>query len=364
MRFGVVIGMVGSLVGSAAVAGASYYSWEIFQAGSLEKRLDGFNKLKDALDFELTHKREVGEAFAPGFTLEDVEIVADDKRIAVEKIEFRKFDWKTPHQPRFAHVVLTGMKFKIDVFAPILGPDMAKVLEEAKIESVVVDASFEHESGEEIAEDPKTKQKVKRKTVSIKELKLSFRDLGSFTATVELKDFDVKPKAVAKQAREMPPLVRMLGEQVQYASMRVVFEDKALMKAIIDAKSKEIGKGELQARGVFVRELQKDATTTRGAVGSNRFDKDYFEPMIAYIGGGYANRTGFTLTSTPAQPIEIRRLVVMWDANRGGFFDKFNPKIALGPQRPAAPKKEDPKKKEEPKKKDEAKKPDKPAPGR
>ena len=362
MRFGVVIGMVGSLVGSAAVAGASYYSWEIFQAGTLEKRLDGFNKLKDALDFELTHKREVGEAFAPGFTLEDVEIVSDDKRIAVEKIEFKKFDWKTPHQPRFSQVVLTGMKLKTDVFAPLLGPDMAKVLEEAQITDVIVDAAFEHESGEETVEDPKTKQKIKRKTVSIKELRLNFRELGSIAASIELKDFDVKPKAVAKQAREMPPLVRMLGEQVQYASMKIVFEDKTMMKAIMDAKARELGKGELQARGFFVRELQRDATTTRGAVNSNRFDSDFFRPMMTYF-ERYDRHVGFTLTSSPPQPIEIRRLVVMWDANRGGFFDKFNPKVALGPTR-AAPKREDPKKKDDPKKKEEPKKPDKPAPGR
>ena len=349
MRFGIVIGMVGSLVGSAAVAGASYYSWEILQAGTLEKRLDGFNKLKDALDFDLTHKREVGEAFTPGFALEEVEIVSDDKRIAIDKVEFRKFDWKMPHKPAFSHVVLTGMKLKVDVFEPLLGPDMAKVLAEANIASVIVDASFIHESGEETVEDPKTKRKITRKTVSIKELKLDFRELGTFTAEIELKDFDVRAKAIAKQAREMPPLVRLIGEHVQYASMKVKFDDKALVKAVMDAKAKELGKGELQARGSFVRELQKDATTTRGSVGSNRFDDAFFKPMINYI-ERYERFTGLTLTSTPPEPIEIRRLVVMWDANRGGFFDKFNPKIALGPTRTAPPKKEDPKKKDDPKK--------------
>jgi hypothetical protein len=39
----------------------------------------------------------------------------------------------------------------------------------------------------------------------------------------------------------------------------------------------------------------------------------------------------------------------MADANRGGFYDKFNPKLTIGPARAAAPKREDPKKKEPPK---------------
>jgi hypothetical protein len=345
MRFGLMVGMLGSLLGTAAVAGASYYGWELYSAGSVTKRLAAFEKFKDALDIEIEFAKSTGEALSPDFALEKVTIISDDKRVEVERVEFKRFDWKNPQQPRFAAIVLTGMKFKGDVFALVLGPEIGKVLEDAKFENVVVDAALEHEAGEEEVEDPKTKRKVKQSKVTIKELRLAFRDLATVTATIELRDFAVKPKAVARQARELPPLVRLLGEGVQFAGMRLVFEDKGLMKAMIDAKAREIGKGELQARGVFVRELQKDAQTTRSAVGSNRFDKDYFEVMIRYIGGGYERTTGFTLTAAPPAPIELRRLFVMWDANRGGFFDKFNPKLALGGPR-APPPKRDPKKDE------------------
>ena len=71
--------------------------------------------------------------------------------------------------------------------------------------------------------------------------------------------------------------------------------------------------------------------------------------MIRYIGGGYERTNGFTIEAKPPAPIEIRRLFVMMEANRGGFFEKFNPKLALGPARPPPPKREEPKKKEEPK---------------
>lgn len=353
MRFGLIVGMVGSLVGTAAVAGASYYGWELYQAGSVAKRLAAFEKFKDALDIEVEYARSTGEALSPDFALEKVTIVSDDKRVEVERIEFKRFDWKNPQQPRFASIALTGMKFKGDVFSLVLGPEIGQVLEDAKFENVVVDAALEHEAGEEEVEDPKTRRKTKRHTVSIKELKLAFRDLATVTASIELRDFAVKPKAVARQARDLPPLVRLLGENVQFAGLRLVFEDQGLMKAFIDAKAREIGKGELQARGVFVRELQKDAQATRSAVGNNRFDKDYFEVMIRYIGGGYERLSGFTLTAAPPAPIEIRRLFVMWDANRGGFFDKFNPKLTLGSPRRSEAKKSEAKK-EEPKKKKDA----------
>ena len=254
------------------------------------------------------------------------------------------------------------MKFKGDVFSVVLGhqvPEIGKVLETIRNSRSVVlgpeswseirDATLDYETVDDEVEDPKTKRMVKRQKVMVKELTLAFRDLATFTATLELTEFTLKPKGVARQVREEPPLVRLLGESVQLAAMKLVFEDKGLMKAFIDAKARELGKGELQGRGHFVRELQKDAQTTRSAVGSNRLDRDYFEPMIRYVGGGYERANGFTLEAKPPQPIELRRLFVMAEANRGGFYDKFNPRLTIGPARAAAPKREEPKKKEEPK---------------
>jgi len=340
MKFGVVIGLVGSILGTATVAGASYLSVELLRAGSFEKRMASFEKFMDALDFDIQFPKDkvIGEAFSPNFTLQSVAIVSDDKRIEIEKVEFRKFDWNQPLQPRHSLIVFTGMKFKGDVFAPVFGPEIAKVLEEEKLADVMVDAVFAHESADEEVEDPKTKRKVKQKKVSITELKVVIRDLGTFTVSMELKDFQVVAKAVARKVTQMPPLVRLLGEGVQFAGMKVVYEDKGLMKAFIDAKARELGKGELQARGALVRELQKDAQATRSAVGSNRFNDTYFKPMITYI-ERYDRLTGFTLTATPPAPIELRRLVAMWEANRGGFFDKFNPKVTVGASRAPPPQK-------------------------
>jgi hypothetical protein len=341
MKLGLVIGLVGSIVGSAAVAGASYISVELLRAGSFEKRMAGFQKFKEALDFEIEYKRSVGEAFSPDFALEGVTLVSDDRRIDVERVEFRRFDWSAPSQPTYSSVVLIGMKFKTDLFASVLGPEMAKVLEEAKIENVVVDAAIAHESTEEEVEDPKTKRRVKQKSVAVKQLKLEFRDLGTFTAEIELRDFEVVEKAVARKTVEMPPLVRLIGEKVRFAGAKLTFQDKGIMKVFIDARARELGKGDLQARGSLVRELQKDAQATRSAVGSNRFDSTFFVPMMQYV-ERYDRLTGFTLVAAPAEAIEIRRLVAMYQHNRGGFFDKFNPRVSLGAAR-AAPKKEEPK---------------------
>lgn len=349
MRLGLIVGMVGSLVGSAAVAGASYLAFDQFRTAAVSSRLVSFEKFKDALDLEIEYKGTEGEVMTGAFALLNVTLISDEKRVEVERADFKSFDWKNPGQPHFASIALSGMKFKGDVFSVVFGPEIGKVLEEQKFENLLVDAVLEYQAGEEEVEDPKTKKKVKQYKVDVKELKVVFRDLATFTMTVDLRDFATKPKAIARKAREEPPLVRLLGENVQLAGLKLVFEDKGLMKAVVDAKARELGKGELQGRGHFVRELQKDAQTTRSSVGSNKFDKDFFEPMIRYIGGGYERTNGFTLESKPPAPIEIRRLFVMMEANRGGFFDKFNPKLALGPSRAPPPKREEPKKKEEPK---------------
>lgn len=353
MRLGLIIGMVGSLVGSATVAGATYVAWDNFKNAAVQSRLLAFEKFKDVLDVEIEWKSSVGDVMSGTFALLNVTFISDDKRVEVERADFKRFDWANPAQPRFASITLTGMKFKGDVFTVVLGPEIGKVLEEEKYENIIVDATLEYEAGIEEIEDPKTKKKVKQNKVDVKELKLVFRDLATFTGTFDLRDFAVKPKAVARKAREEPPLVRLLGENVQFAGMKLVFDDKGLMKAFVDAKARELSKGELQGRGHFVRELQKDAQSSRSTVGSNKLDRDFFEPMIRYIGGGYERTNGFTIEAKPAVPIEIRRLFVMLEANRGGFFDKFNPKITLGPARAGLPKREP--KKEEPRKKEEPK---------
>jgi hypothetical protein len=356
MRLGLIVGMVGSLVGTAAVSWAGYEAYDNYKRAAVEKRLSAFEKVKDILDLDVKFASSTGEVMSGSFTLSDVTIISDDKSVKVEKVEFKRYDFANPSQPRYASIALTGMKFKGDVFSVVLGDEIGKVLEDQKFENIVVDAALDFESGEEEFEDPKTKKKAKRQKVVVKELRLAFRDLATFTAAIELTEFTLKAKAIARQARQEPPLVRLLGESVQLANLKLVFEDFGLMKAFIDAKAREIGKGELQARGVFVKELQKDAQTTRSAVGSNKFDRDYFEPMIRYIGGGYERANGFTLEAKPPQPIELRRLFVMADANRGGFYDKFNPKLAIGPAR-AVTKRDDPKKKEPPKKEEPKREP-------
>src|SRR5262249_2896045 len=162
MRAGLIVGLVGSVVGTATVAGASYLAWDQFKSAAVSSRLTAFEKFKDTLDIEIEYKSSVGEVLSGSFALEKVVIISDDKRVEVERVEFKNFDWKNPGQPRFGAIALTGMKFKGDVFSLVLGPEIGKVLEDAKFENVIVDAALEHETGEEEVEDPKTKRKVKQ----------------------------------------------------------------------------------------------------------------------------------------------------------------------------------------------------------
>lgn len=350
---GLIVGLIGAIAGTGAVAGATYYSWELFNAGSLEKRIGAFRELEKSLDVEVKWERQVGDAFTPEIAFEKVTVVSDDKSIEVERLEIKRLDWKHPARPDYSHLVLRGMKFRGDVFGDLLGAEFGKVLADEQLEQVVVDLSFSHEAGDEEVEDPKTKRKSRQRVVTIKEARVELRGLGTFTVSVDLKDFDVKPKMLARQARDLPPVMRLLGERVQFAGMKLVYQDNGFTKLFLEAKGREVGKGERDARRVIFTDLGKDATATRGALNNNKFDNDYFQPLRRYIGDGeYERRTGLTLTAKPAQNIELRRLFIMWNENRSGFYDRFNPKVELGAVRKAEPKKDPPKKKDEPKKKD------------
>jgi hypothetical protein len=350
MRVGLIVGLVGGFVSTAAVAGAGYYGWELFDAGSLEKRFAGFKALEEALDIEVKYQQRGGEAFALDFTLEKVTIVSDDKRLEVDKIEFKRFDWKNPNQPRYSAIAFTGIRVKRENLNSLFGLDFDKALAEIKIDEVVIDGTFAHRTDEEEVEDPKTKRKVKQTRVTVEELKIAIRDLGTATVSLELKDFQALPRATARKTLDIPPIIRLIGERVRLGNVRVVFEDKGFVKLLMDATARDLNQNDLQARRYYFKELQKDASATRSAAKGNQYDADFFRPAMTYV-EQYDKRAGFTLVLKPDEPLELRRLPFYWRDNRGGLFIKLGPKLTLA----AAPKRADPKK-EDPKKKDPKKK--------
>jgi hypothetical protein len=159
---GMIVGMVGSLVGSATVAGATYVAWDNFKNSAVASRLTAFEKFKDVLDVEIEYKSTTGEVLTGSFALLNVTLISDDKRVDVEKAEFKSFDWKNPGQPRFASIALTGMKFKGDVFSVVLGPEIGKVLEEEKFENILVDAVLEYEATIEGSRTPRPRRRSSR----------------------------------------------------------------------------------------------------------------------------------------------------------------------------------------------------------
>src|SRR5687767_11859554 len=125
---GLIVGLVGSVLGTGAVAGAAYYGWEIFTASAIDQRIGRFKRAVENLDADVKFEKFEGQPLSPDFAVEKVVILSDDKEIRAERIELKRFDWENPDAPRFSEFVIRGVKFKGDIF----GAELGQILAEAK----------------------------------------------------------------------------------------------------------------------------------------------------------------------------------------------------------------------------------------
>jgi hypothetical protein len=332
---GLIVGLVGSLVGTGVVAGAAYYGWEIYTTSAIDHRIGRFKRAVENLDADV--KFEVREPFGPEFTIENVVIISDDKEIRAERIELKRFDWQNPDQPRFSEFVVRGVKFKGDIF----GSEIGDILAEAKFEHITFDFFFNHEYREEVIDDPRARGgKRKQGRVLIKDARMEIKGLGTLLASFDLEDWHAKPRTTARLVREFPPIIRIIGERVKLKSAELAYQDSGFMNAYIDAKASATGKSWLTARGDIVRDMQRAAREGRTNVANQ-----LYTVLIRYVERN-ETITGMELSIKPEQPMELRKMHAMWEANPKAFYENSNVVAKLGPAKKREPRPDESKREE------------------
>ncbi len=334
---GLMVGLMGGVLGTGAVAGAAYYGWELFNAGSVEQRVVRLKKTIEEADIEVKYEKFVGDAMSPSFALENVVFTSDESQVRAERVEIKRYDWRHAETPRFSEFVIRGVRFKGDIF----GSEIGQILAEAKFDQIVFDFHFGHEYVEETIDDPKARGgKRKQGRVVVKDARMEIRDLGTLAASLDLEDWHAKPRTAARLVRELPPVIRIVGERVKIKSVELRYQDSGFMNAYIDAKAAATNKRWLTARGDIVRDMQRAAREARTDV-ANRL----YTALIRYV-ERHETVTGIELKFTPDAPIELRKMHAMWEANPKAFYENLKVTAQLGPTKPR-----EERKREEPRKK-------------
>jgi hypothetical protein len=335
MRIGIVVGLFGAVIGLGALAGAGYFAVDWFKKGAIEARTARITKAFDNLDADIKYERTSGTIEQPDFALENITIISDEKEIRAERLEVKRYDWQRPEAPHFSEIVVRGLKFKGDVF----GSDIGTILAEAKFEQVTFDFFFSHEYSVETIDDPKARGgKRQLARVVVRDARLEIKGLGTLSATFEFDDWHAKSKLGARQDRELPPFIRLIGERVKLKLAEVRFRDSGFLKAYIEARASAENKPFLRARGDIVRDMQRAAREGKTTVAIALYTE-----LIRYV-ERHERQPGIELTMAPEAPVELRKVHAMWLANPKGFYENMKITAKLGEAKP-----QEPRRREEPK---------------
>jgi hypothetical protein len=319
MRTGLIAGIVGGLLCTTGFAGAAWFAYERFEAGTVEQRAQKVIHALEAHGLDIAYEKIVGDEIGGTLTLLKVKIKLPDGRdVEADELAVERFDYRSGNFPRFSDMQLRNGKGKPELF----GGEIARLLKEAKIVDLRFDLAFSHEYS------------ARSRTVEVKAAKLTVATAGTLSLAMTLGEWRPDPRPLAgRVARERSQIVKQLGERATLVSGTLRFDDGGFMRAYIAARAESEGKSEQIARGNLERELIR---MIREADRNDQVTRGGLQAIINFL----RRPQTVAIVANPPKPVELRRLETMWSANRGGLRDVLGLRFE---SRAEAPPKADPK---------------------
>lgn len=305
MRLGVVVGLIGAVLGTGALAAGAYYGLGRFQSGTIETRAAALQKSFEVFGVNLGYEGIASGAASSGLALDNVKLDAiEGASLSAERLAVERWDWKNAAAPRYGALALLGVRAKPDV----LGEELGRIVADAKIKEMKLDLLLDFSYDAEA------------KILTVTSIKAVAHGLGIATLEFVLLDWVPQPKARAgRRSPDMPAIVQALGERAAIKTLALRFEDQGLTRAYVAAHAERIGKSETVARNELTNLLRKEFAQRR-----DRFGREAIQLLINHL-----RRPGvLTLAAEPPQPVPLNRAWATYVANPGGMMDRFN--IRLG----------------------------------
>jgi hypothetical protein len=305
LRTGVIVGLVGAVLGTAALGAGAYYGLGRLQSGNVESRAGALQKSFEVLGVNLRYEGIASGGATAGLALDNVRLDAiEGASLSAERLTVERWDWRNAAAPRYGALALLGVRATPDV----LGEELGRIVADAKVKEMKLDllAEFSYDA--------------EAKILTVTGIKAVAHGLGIATLEFTLLDWVPQPKARAgRRSPDMPAIVHALGERAAVKVLALRFEDQGLTRAYVSAHAERIGKSETNARNEIVNALRKEFAQRR-----DRFGREAIQLLINHV-----RRPGvLTLAAEPPQPVPLNRVWATYVANPGSMMDRFN--IRLG----------------------------------
>ena len=189
-----------------------------------------------------------------GLVIKQIEIVSPDKKkVTIEAIEIKAFDWANPKEPSYADIAMK----KLVIAADALDPEAAENFRELGLSALTVNGELVFKFDD------------KEKAFDVAKLFIDFVELGEMRLRLKLvgvttndiktavpgeKPAPGKPGAGKPNSQDAQAMMGLLS-RLNIAGAAIAFKDKSLVERMIRADAKKKNLSEVAAKAKMLEEL-------------------------------------------------------------------------------------------------------------
>lgn len=245
-----------------------------------------------------------------GLVIKQIEIVSPDKKkVTIEEIEIRAFDWANPKEPRHADVAIK----KLVVAADALDPEAAENFRELGLSALTVNGELAFKFDEQ------------EKAFDVSKLFLDFAEMGELKLRLKLtgltpadlkgtagdKSNGAKPgQPGAKPGQPGDQAMMGLLARLNIAGAALAFKDKSLVERMVRSDAKKKKMSEQAAKAKMLEELAEERSKAEDDV-----TREFIDAAIKFL----RNPGEIELALDPPAPANVMAAFMMVMGNRGTF---------------------------------------------
>jgi hypothetical protein len=283
--------------------------WTVQASPELQKRADALFKNAAESGAKVSYGALEAGATPDGIVIKQVEIVsADKKKVTIEEIEIKSYDWASPKDPSHADVAMK----KLVIAADQLDDEGQKNFREIGLSSLTLNGEFAFKFDEK--EKSFDVSKLNIDLAELGELKLRFKLTGITAADLKAmmpadkpaKPAPGKPNPNPQDAQAMMGLLSRLN----IAGASIAFKDKSLVERMVRADAKKKNMTEQAARAKMLEEMAEERGKAEDDV-----TKEFIDAAIKFL----KSPGEIELALAPPAPANVMAAFMMVMGNRATF---------------------------------------------
>jgi hypothetical protein len=239
-----------------------------------------------------------------GLVIKEIVILSKDKKkVTIDEIEIRAFDWANVKEPRHADIAMR----KLVIAADQLDAEAQANFRELGLEALTLNGELAFKFDEK--EKAFDVAKLFIDFVEMGELRLRLKLTGITSADLKTAMPAEKPKNGKPNAQDGQAIMGLLS-RLNIAGAAIAFKDKSLVERMVRADAKKKNLSEQAAREKMLEELAAE----RGKV-EDEVTKEFIDAAIKFL----KNPGEIELAVAPPAPANVMAAFMMVMGNRGTF---------------------------------------------